>query len=198
MRILTTVALLLVALSLHAEELTFRGHSFTTTVDQFIAQEGSPDRHTTSDQMRMIGDTILVYEGFSVAGYNAQTQIEFVEDIIISGTYEIRLNHSRWTDQHINDFVDAYHDLSRRITSLYGDPIVTNDPQVSEAGYSPLIQDSLRDSMYTTQWSVGNDTIYMFLHYTSKWNLSISYVSAQGVQIIEEIRHAARTNTDGL
>ena len=196
----TFIILLVVTniIGVYAEGLTFRGHSFNTTVDAFIAAEGMPNSQHSKDEKRMLGDIGLRYNGVSVAVYDADMEIEFDDEGLLAGVYSLLIEDSQGSNQYIDEFAEAYNDLSRRLISLYGDPIEHDPPEYSESGYSSWMQGTLRNNQYQSKWIVEDAEIWILLFYQEQWGMNIFYLSPRLSEQLRIAAQEAEMKTDGL
>ena len=207
---LTFIVLLVVTstIMVYGEELTFRGHSFGTSMQSFILEEGIPDAEislTAHSEMHNISDYSLRYTDVTVAGYNANFEASFLRNKLNTGIYSFKLIEENDTDAQIfNRFINSYRDLQRRLDSLYQEPVQEDYLEESSLPMSRLMEDVIRRDLvekrtYDTVWEYGEGSVILTLKFVDNIiTLSLSYISPELYQTQKAIAHEQATNTDGL
>lgn len=206
---LTFIILLVVnTFVVYAEELTFRGHSFNTSMQSFILEEGIPDAEislTAHSEMHNISDHSLRYINVPVAGYNANFEASFLHNKLNAGVYSFKLVEENDTDAQIfNRYINSYRDLQTRLNSLYQEPVQEDYLEASSLPMSRLMEDVIRRNLsekraHDTVWEYGGGSVILSLRFVDNIiTLSLSYISPELYQAQKAIVHEQATNTEGL
>lgn len=203
MRVMCAILLSFLVGFVGAEELTFRGHSFETTLQEFIAAEGEPDRRTEFPQEEhWFSDQMIKYFDTTAAGYPVDTlEAIFKDNALRGGIYVFDLyQENSSSSQYLINLVDAYIDLQSKLLSLYGEASSRDDIEELTPPVSSLYQRlMIQEAPYQTNWNYGDGLIQLSLMFQDeKWQLSTGYFSPALNETINARQEARRNNTDGL
>jgi len=122
-KIIFSFVFLLIAGVVFAQEFTFRGLPWGSTVEQIIAKEGKPDSNT---------DGLLIYQNKIIAGYNAMLSFSCSpprSDIyskkigLMAAKYAISVTKA--------DAESVYFDLLNKLSALYGKSTFGSKPNIA-------------------------------------------------------------------
>lgn len=167
--------------SIGAEELTFRGYPFGTSIDTIIAKEGVPSSsENKASGAGLIGDEYIRYDKVTVAGQSAIMEIEFENKGMIAGSYRI-LFRSNLLSNIVFDPVNAsqiYNDLYKKLMEIYGKPKQEKNIEYINEMVSTLYARQIANAApYQALWEYFDGLVILSLDYKDQWLMNIIYLS---------------------
>lgn len=192
--------------SIFAQEIKFRGLSFGSSPDEAVKLFGQPAQTLTPNNgAHMVGDLLYRYNNISVAGYMAQMELEFKQNKFIDGAYslDIEQKHNSFGVSDPSKQIDAYTDLQKKLSKVYGKPDKEKDIESTDGYSSDFYNMELeKGSPYRSAWKKNDGgAILLDLSYNDKnnnWAVAILYISPEEVINMKKQIDAEQQNTEGL
>lgn len=200
---LVIVLFLCTPVLIFGQELTFRGHSFDTTLEAFREVEGREDNTRPVPESISFLDVILIYDSVSVAGHRATMEVGFFNDELIMGVYEFKIGDWRNYSQRLVELVSIYNSMYQRLQGLYG--VATGHDRIDNLTHPVpffLQMQMEQQRTYSTEWDYGGGLIQLTLEYdravSDTWALGIIYMSPFLYLKVWELQQEQKESTEGL
>lgn len=172
----------IITFSVTAQEFTFRGYKFGTSIDSIIEKEGAPTSRLDSMQGNLIGDEALRYDNVIVANHKARMELEFADKKLIAGTYQFYIKNISLSlgISDPREVSQVYNDLYNKLSDLYGKPMKSNLMELIEENISSLYANQIaQGAPYITLWEYKGGALLLQAIYDDEWNLILIYISPE-------------------
>lgn len=197
------IMILVIPIAAQTKELTFRGIPFNSPPEAFIEKLGEPDEKIVKGEMRMLGDEVIIYKNLKVAGYSAETQIEFEKGVYLGGAYLLKIEQGYTATEKTRNYINAYNDLLDKLAELYGEP--KTETPLLRLGTTPIsalyAAEIAAHAPYSNSWTFDNGKVRLILNYEAKsstWTLSILYSSESLMEKLQKLSDEKKKDTEGL
>ena len=185
MKILLLISFLTaITLTTYAEELTFRGIPFGSSVYSVIAQEGD-QTYKGQTELKGIRVNSISYGSMKVAGLQVSHCVFFFDKDwkLNGGKYsfgdDFNYRDKEEDENELGFDVKMYKTLTDKLSALYGKPVKNEAASYSSLPYYPFEEE------YQTSWQINRDEIILELyiknHYSS---VTLTYLSEELIEIL--------------
>lgn len=138
-----------------------------------------------------------------VAGFSAETQIEFENGVFLGGAYLLKIEQGYTATEKARNYINAYNDLLDKLTELYGTP--KTETPLLRLGTTPIsalyAAEIAAHAPYSNSWTLDNGQVLLILSYEAKsstWTLSILYSSESLMEKFQKLKDEKKKDTEGL